>query len=122
MITSNITAEATRDQFMQLLVTQLRYQDPLEPVKQENFLQQLAQFATLEGIEELNANFEDLLRLQELTQGAHLIGKSVLYQREGDFSEAIGVVDSVRAQDDRLVVVVDGQTIPLDRIHGLVAD
>ena len=121
MITSNITAEATRDQFMQLLVTQLRYQDPLEPVKQENFLQQLAQFATLEGIEKLNANFEDMLRLEELTQGAALIGKSVVFQPEENSAEAVGSVDSIRVEDDRLVVIGDQQRVPIERVHGLTA-
>jgi len=121
MITSDITAQATRDQFVQLLVTQLRYQDPLEPVKQENFLQQLAQFATLEGIEKLNANFEDMLRLQELTQGAALIGKSVVFQPEENSAEAVGIVDSIRVEDDRLVVIVDQQRVPIERVHGLTA-
>jgi len=121
MITSDITAQATRDQFVQLLVTQLRYQDPLEPVKQENFLQQLAQFATLEGIEKLNANFEDMLRLQELTQGAALIGKSVVFQPEENSAEAVGVVESIRVEDDRLVVIVDHGRVPIERVHGLTA-
>lgn len=121
MITSDITAQGTRDQFMQLLVTQLRYQDPLEPVKQENFLQQLAQFSTLEGIEKLNANFKDMLMLQELTQGANLIGKSVLYQPAEDSAEAVGAVDSIHVENGRLVVVVDQQRVPIERVRGLAA-
>ncbi len=122
MITSDITAQTTRDQFMHLLVTQLRYQDPLDPVKQENFLQQLAQFATLEGIEHLNANFEDMLRLEELTQGAALVGKSVIYQSDESSNEAVGVVDSIRVENDRLMVIVDQERIPIEQVIGLVAN
>lgn len=53
-----------KDEFLQLLVTQLRYQDPMEPMKDNEFIAQLAQFSTLEqmknvaqGIEQLNENF-----------------------------------------------------------------
>ena len=67
---NSVSATEVRDDFMQLLVTQLRNQDPLEPVAQHEFLGQLAQFSTLEGIEKLNANFEDMLKLQTLAQGA----------------------------------------------------
>ena len=56
------TAASARDEFLNLLVTQLRNQDPLDPVKQEDFLSQLAQFSTLEGVENLNTNLSSQLR------------------------------------------------------------
>ena len=71
MISGMSSVEGT-DQFLQLLVTQLQNQDPLEPVGQEEFIGQLAQLSTLSGIEELNGSFanmvsqqSDLIRLQE---------------------------------------------------------
>ena len=49
-----VSSAELQDQFLTLLVTQLQNQDPIEPVKQENFIAQLAQFSTVEGIEKLN--------------------------------------------------------------------
>ncbi len=67
--TTNITKEESRDtlgkdDFLSLLVTQLKYQDPMEPLKDTEFIAQLAQFNALEqaqntneGIESLNESF-----------------------------------------------------------------
>ena len=116
-----ITAEATRDQFLQLLVTQLQNQDPFEPVKNEAFLQQLAQFSTLEQLETLNANFEDLLKLQELTQGVNLLGRSVIFQQDTSEIPGQGTVEEVRTENNRLVLTVDGESVSIDRVQSLLA-
>ena len=57
MLNSDFTAEVGRQQFLELMVTQLQHQDPLEPVGQQEFLDQLAQFSVVEGVEQLNAQF-----------------------------------------------------------------
>ena len=116
-----VTAESTRDEFLQLLVTQLQNQDPLEPIKQAEFLQQLAQFSTLEQLETLNANFEDMLKLQELTQGADLLGRSVVFQRDDSEIPGEGTVEEVRSQDNRLLLTVNGESVPIDRVQALIA-
>lgn len=114
------TSEASRDQFLSLLVTQIRHQDPLEPVAQDQFIAQLAQFSTLEGIEKLNGNFELMLeanqsmaRMNELTQGETLIGRTVRY---GEGGLAQGKVEAVEFSEGSIRVVVDGNSIPLDRV------
>ncbi len=119
---SSFTASQGRDDFMQLLVTQLRFQDPLEPVKQEDFMQQLAQFSTLEGIEKLNARFDDLLQLQQLTEGANLVGRTVMYQTQDGTEVRTGRVDSVYVADQQLNLMVAGKSVSIDRVQGLAAD
>lgn len=116
-----ITSQETRDQFLSLLVTQLQHQDPLEPVKQEDFLQQLAQFSTLEGVEQLNARFEDMLKLQELTEGASLIGKQAVYTLDDGSASQPAVVDAVNVSGDRLLVSIGSSEVPIERIQSLVA-
>lgn len=111
---STITASGTQDQFMTLLVTQLQYQDPLEPVKQENFLAQLAQFATLEGVETLNGNFEQMLKLQELTEGASLLGKSARFSTEANTTSRVGIVEEVKSTESGISLVISGEKVPLD--------
>jgi flagellar basal-body rod modification protein FlgD len=118
---STFTAQQGRDQFLTLLVTQLRHQDPFEPVKQEEFMQQLAQLSTLEGIEKLNARFEDLLRLEQLTEGANLVGRSVIYGDPSGPELHTGPVDSVFVENQQLYVMTSGSQIPIDQVRGIVS-
>lgn len=48
--------ELGRDAFLRLLLTQLQYQDPMDPVKNEDFVAQLAQFSSLEQLQSINDN------------------------------------------------------------------
>src|SRR5713101_1703177 len=96
------TAAGLRDQFLQLLATQLQHQDPLNPISDQDFAAQLAQFSSLEQMQTLNSNFTQLLQLQQLSQGANLIGKQVVYQDPGQ-AAGHGVVDSVSVQSGKLL-------------------
>ena len=75
-----------RDAFLQLLVTQLQNQDPLDPVKNEDFVAQLSQFSSLEQLQQINEAVTDdsddqaLVGLQEAVESntaVSLIGKKV---------------------------------------------
>lgn len=118
MNTSPITADESRNQFLQLLVAQVQHQDPLQPVNQQEFVQQLAEFSTLEGIETLNARFADLLTLQNLTSGADLVGQQVRYAVDGTDRE--GRVSEVSAENGHLFVTIGTDTIPIDNIQALL--
>ena len=60
-----------------MLVTQLRYQDPLSPMDNGEFIAQMAQFSALEQMQNMNINMENFLRTETLSQGASLIGRTV---------------------------------------------
>jgi flagellar basal-body rod modification protein FlgD len=67
--------------FLQLLVTQLRHQDPMSPVANEDFLAQLAQFSSVEQLQDINSGTQTGLLLQQSitnSLAATLIGKDVL--------------------------------------------
>jgi flagellar basal-body rod modification protein FlgD len=66
-----------KDSFLQLLVTQMRYQDPLEPAKDTEYIAQLAQFNSLEQMQNLNDKFEKMFKWSQVTQASGLIGKQV---------------------------------------------
>lgn len=112
--------ELDRDAFMQLLVSQLQNQDPLEPVQNEDFVAQLATFSSLEQLEGLNDGMTGLLLLEQggqitaqLAEGSSLIGQQVgWYDPSSDLSGS-GVVESVKVVDDLTTVTVAGQDIPL---------
>ena len=60
--------------FLKLLVAQLRYQDPMQPLNNAEFMSQIAQFSTLEELQNLNAAFERSAFVQKLTQAAGMVG------------------------------------------------
>ena len=66
-----------KDSFLQLLITQMRHQDPLEPVKDTEYIAQLAQFNSLEQMQNLNDKFDKMLKWSQMTQASSLIGKEV---------------------------------------------
>ena len=66
-----------KDAFFKLLITQLKYQDPLTPMDNTEFIAQMAQFSYLEQMANMNANLSQFLRIQALSEGASLIGRNV---------------------------------------------
>ena len=69
-----------RDAFLQLFTAQLKNQNPLDPMENEAFVAQLAQFSSVEGIKGMQASLERLvgnLREQSLLTGSSLVGKRV---------------------------------------------
>ena len=119
MVTANFNSQIGQDQFMQLLVTQLRNQDPLEPVKQQDFLGQLAQFSSLAGIEKLNSNFAESLKFQQLSQGGALVGSRVEYTNAQGESQT-GLIDSARVLNGELRFQIGGDTVGLSDIAGVI--
>jgi flagellar basal-body rod modification protein FlgD len=78
-----ITKESPKETFMKLLVAQLEHQNPLSPMDNNQFTQQLAQFTSLEQLQSMNANLSALMQAQTTTNGlqaATLIGKQVQAQ------------------------------------------
>ena len=118
MATGTISGADARDQFLHLLVTQLQYQNPLEPTSQEDFLTQLSQFSMLEGIDNLNVNFEQMLKVQELSQGAQLVGRTAEYVTED--GTARGVIESARLVNGELMLGIGGESVPLNDVLGIV--
>ena len=72
-----------RNAFLTLLTTQLKNQNPLDPMKNEQFVAQLAQFSQLEGITNMSTSLSDVadvIRSDRIMTGANLVGKSVFGQ------------------------------------------
>ena len=72
--------ELGRDAFLTLLTTQLTIQNPLDPMDNEAFVAQLAQFSSVEGIKGMQASLEDMvsgMRQDQMLTGANLVGKKV---------------------------------------------
>jgi flagellar basal-body rod modification protein FlgD len=69
-----------QDAFLQLLVTQLQYQDPLDPMDDKEFVAELAQFSSLEQLTEINTGIDNLASIgetQQLMGAVNFIGKTI---------------------------------------------
>jgi flagellar basal-body rod modification protein FlgD len=110
------SVQADTDKFMMLLVTQLKNQDPLNPLDNAQLTSQLAQLSTVTGVNKLNATLETLkasYQSSEALQAANLIGHGVLV--EGDYvglqgGKAILGVDLATPADSVQVVISDSRT------------
>lgn len=73
--------ELGQDDFLTLMIAQLQSQDPLNPMESDAFMGQIAQFSTVEGIQQLDESFNDLatsLVSNQVMEASQLIGQSVL--------------------------------------------
>lgn len=89
-----------KDDFLRLLTVQLQHQDPMSPVENEDFIAQLAQFSSLEQLENINSNLQngidlDLILTQVLnnTAAAGLIGKTVIAEGGAVYLDDAGSSD-----------------------------
>lgn len=74
---TNTTKTDYKSEFLQLLLTQLKNQDPSNPADSKEMLAQQAQFASLEQMQNMNTNFVTLMAMQNVSQATNLIGRSV---------------------------------------------
>ncbi len=73
--------ELGQSEFIELLVAQVKNQDPTKPMDPSQFMNQLAQFSTVNGIENLNSSFTglaDKLSSDQALQAANLVGRVAL--------------------------------------------
>lgn len=115
-VSANRAGSINQDQFLQLLVAQLQNQDPLNPVTDQEFISQLATLNTVQSLTSLNSNFAEMLKLQQLTQGSELIGKTITYT-PADGPTTTGKVDSLTTVDGKFVLSVGADRVGLDQVQ-----
>lgn len=94
------------DAFLQLLVTQMRNQDPTNPTDSAEYLSQLASFSSVEQQLQSNAKLDSLLSTMAFGQGAGLIGRSVT----SSDGQTTGTVVSISQVAGQTTVNLDGGT------------
>lgn len=116
--TTKKQSDLGKNDFLKLLVTQLRFQDPMNPMEDKEFIAQMAQFSSLEEMQNLSKTMAAQAEFGQLSQASSLIGKKVAV-RTDDSHFAGQVVEARRVNGEvKLMVkpdgVEDGTMLPVD--------
>ncbi len=114
--TSTGLAGISTADFLNLFITQLQNQDPLNPTDSNDFLTQTAEFSEVQGITQLNQNVSQLLSSQQLTQAAALIGQTVTYQPASGGSTQSGTVSAVSMLNGQAQLTIGSSSVPLTQV------
>jgi len=107
-----------KNAFLKLLITELRNQDPLSPTDDKEFIAQLAQFSSLEQMQQVNKAMEAFVSNQVAFQAAGLLGRTVS-ATASDGSAISGKVDSVRFEKGTPILKVGDAEVPLENIMSI---
>ncbi|HZC72952.1 MAG TPA: flagellar hook capping FlgD N-terminal domain-containing protein [Jatrophihabitans sp.] len=106
--------------FLQLLVAQLQYQDPSNPVDTSAFMQQTATLSQVQTMNSMSTTLTSLLSAQQAQAATELIGKTVTYADTTGVQKS-GVVDSAALLSTGATLSVDGVDVPLTSVMGVSA-
>jgi flagellar basal-body rod modification protein FlgD len=106
-----------RDQYLKLLITQLRNQDPMQPMDNGQMAAQLAQLSQLEQMENMSSTFSKVLSTSQINYATSLLGKQVAYVPDGQQTAVTGQVQGVSNYAGQVHVIVNGQDVDPDLIQ-----
>ncbi|MCR4787348.1 MAG: flagellar hook capping protein [Lachnospiraceae bacterium] len=107
-----------KDAFLQLLVAQMKYQDPLEPTDNSQYITQYATFSQVEQIQNMAAS-------TELSRASGMVGKSVeVTTEDANGAEKIieGVVEFVKYENNKAYVSIDGELYAASDVTAVIDD
>jgi len=106
-----------KDAFLQLLVTQMKYQDPLEPTDNTEYVSQLATFSELEEMQNLSSNMD-------LSRASALVGQYVTInatnESTGQTTLIGGKVDYVVVENNKAYLNINGENYSIDDLDSVV--
>lgn len=105
-----------KDAFLQLLVAQMKYQDPLEPTSNTEYISQYATFSQVEQMQNMAATME-------LTRASSMVGKLVAVEttdNAGDVKQLQGMVQYVTYENGKAYVSIDGNLYSADDVTAVI--
>jgi len=102
-----------KDDFLKILLTQLRYQDPTKPLEDREFVAQMAQFSTLEQMSNMNGEMAKVLGVLARSQAVSLLGKHVEIMDGAHY--VTGAVDEVSGSEFPQILV-DGRYYDVSQV------
>ena len=105
------------DDFMKLLTTQLTSQDPMNPMKDTEFISQMANFTSLEQMRTLSKSFETFTSDQKMSAAPAFLGRNVTVKNaSGDIT---GIVEAITLQNGKPAITINGKSYDTNLITGI---
>ena len=105
-----------QQQFLQLLVAQLKNQDPMQPMDNTQFVAELAQFSSLEALQQIQSNQQSALGSQLLTQAMSLLGHKVT-ATGSDGKPVTATVQGIQMNSSDVLLDLGSTTVHLSDIQ-----
>lgn len=109
-----------KSDFLKLITAQLKYQDPLAPVNNFDFMGQAAQFNLLEQVINLNEKFDFLSKLYDMTYANSLLGKNVGWEDESGNLQT-SVIEKIEIKDGDVWLYSEGKYIAPNWVKSIQA-
>ena len=110
-----------KDAFLQLLVTQMRYQDPSQPMDTNQMMAQTSQMTTVEQLTTLVQSSQAAFASQQQLSSSALVGQTVQWADAATKTSGSGAVSAVRFTADGPVLRVGDLDVPLAQVTGVTA-
>ncbi len=110
----NSSSDLGKDAFLKILITQLSNQDPLDPLKDKDFIAQMAQFSTLEQMTNMNKSIEQMVAMNKASAVSY-IGRVIEYTDDEGLS-AYSTVGYVRFEDGQIILNTTDGDVPLEKV------
>ena len=113
------TSNLGKDDFLQLLTTQLKNQDPMNPMEDMDFIGQMAEFSSLEQMLNLNTSVEKIntaLTNNNTTQAMMFLGTNVTAEVDDSEEPITGTVSMVGFKDNQPYLKVGEYAVALDQV------
>lgn len=107
------TSTLGKDAFLQLLVAQMKYQDPLNPTSDTEWISQMATFSSLEEMQNMNQTMSNM-------QAMNLVGQSVIMNSDGNMVG--GTVDYVVIQSGKAYLAINGSLYSADDLDTVASE
>jgi len=105
-----------KDVFFKLLIKELTYQNPMEPMSNKDFVTQLAQIGSLEQLNNINQAVTSTIQTQMLYQATQMLGCYVVGRSPETNEEVKGKVNEVCLKEGTVYLVVGKEYIPLSSV------
>ena len=110
-----------QNEFLKLLITQMRNQDPMQPVSDTEFIAQMAQFSSLEQTKSMGADIAKLRQGNDFLQATNLLGKNV-HLTIGNMAFTKGIVTDLNVKDGEARIIVGEKTYTLDQVNSVSSE
>ena len=108
-----------KDDFLQLLTTQLKNQDPMNPMEDMDFIGQMAEFSSLEQMLNLNSSVEKIntaITNNQTTQAMMFLGTNVTAEVDDSGDPVTGTVSMIGFKDNQPYLKVGDYAVMLDQV------